>query len=217
MSQASGVAKFSGEAIGSAKADFDEAAAKSHGEQLPLIADDDGDLMPDLSDNDGYVSLPDAGEVLEIQMETGMELHAAITEHRRRKGAGGRKKGSKNRSSEDFQRYLLQFGPQPGVTMMRCLARPVEQLAAELGCSKKEAMQMQIRCDDNLMPYFVGKMPVAIDIRATGDFALEIGDFMGAAIPAVDTGSSELELGFAENEDITEFQELSDDDTVKSE
>lgn len=218
MSQASGVAKFSGEAIDQAKADFNAAADKAQGEQLALPGTDADDQLPDLSDNDGYHGLPDAGEIMAIMAGSpDMSVASAVTEYRRQKGAGGRKKGSTNKRSDDFARYMLQFGPHPGITMQRVQGRSVDQLAAELTCTKREAMQLQIRCASEMLPYFEGKKPVAIDITATGDFTLDIGDFMGAAIPAVEAGSDDLELGFADYEEVQQNQELGDDDQDGSE
>ena len=218
MSQASGVAKFSGEAIDQAKADFEAAADKAQGEQLALPGSDADDQLPDLSDNDDYHGLPDAGEIMAIMADTpGMDVSSAVTEYRRQKGAGGRKKGSQNKRSDDFARYMLQFGPHPGITMQRVQGRAVEQLATELNCSKREAMQLQIRCASEMLPYFEGKKPVAIDIRATGDFTLDIGDFMGGAIAAVDPADDALELGFTKYEETEENQELDDDSGDRSE
>lgn len=169
---------FGGDAVGArasidaARSDFDQAKAASAGEQLPLIPDGDAPELPDLAENDAYVSLPDAAEIVQLQMAMGGDLHRAIVEHRRLKGDGGRKPGSKNRQNLAFQQYLLQFGPQPGVTQMRFLGRSVEQLAGELGCSKLEAAQLQIRCDDNLLPFFASKMPIAVDHRVQGDVTI---------------------------------------------
>lgn len=188
MSSAGEADVFSGDgdggraAIDAARRDFDQARDASA--QLPLIADGDLPAVPDLAESDAYVSLPDAAEILQLQMSNGGDLHKAVQEHRRLKGEGGRKPGSKNRQNRAFQEYLLQFGPQPGVTQMRFLGRPVEQLAAELGCSKLEAAQLQIRCDDNLLPYFASKMPVAVAHRFEGDVTINF--FEGGA--AIDGG-----------------------------
>lgn len=172
-------------AIDAARRQFDQAQADGAAEQLPLIADAELPPVPDLAENDAYVSLPDAAEIVQLQIANGGDLHRAIAEHRRMKGEGGRKAGSKNRQNRAFQEYLLQFGPQPGVTQMRFLGRSAEQLAAELGCSKLEAAQLQIRCDDNLLPYFASKMPVAVAHRFEGDVTI---NFFEGAAGAIDGG-----------------------------
>ncbi|MFN7027850.1 MAG: hypothetical protein ACK4PC_00625 [Sphingopyxis sp.] len=209
-------------AIDAARSDFDQAKASSKGEQLPLLPDGGAPVVPDLAESDAYVSLPDAAEIVQLQLANGGDLHKAIVEHRRLKGAGGRKAGSKNRQNLEFQRYLLQFGPQPGVTQMRFLGRSVEQLAAELGCTKLQAAQLQIRCDDNLLPYFASKMPVAVDVRHRGDVTIEFFDGAAGAIDGGDLVSEGADsdllggLGFAA-EETAENCDFSTDDEGQSE
>ena len=68
---------FGGDAAGArasidaARSDFDQAKAASAGEQLPLIPDGDAPELPDLAENDAYVSLPDAAEIVQLQMAMG--------------------------------------------------------------------------------------------------------------------------------------------------
>lgn len=218
MSQASGLEKISSEAIDAAKADFVDRSAQAQGEQLPLLDVDQGDDLPDLSDDENYHGLPDSGEIMAIMADNpGYGVAEAVIEHRRRTGKGGRKKGSTNKRSDDFARYMLQFGPHPGITMQRIQARPLEILAAELGCSKHQAAQLQIRCADAMMPYFESKKPVGLDIRAVGDFSIEIGDFMGSPVAAVTSDPDSLELGFAEYEETEQNQTDSNGEQEKSE
>lgn len=209
-------------AIDAARRDFDQAQADREAAQLPLIADGDLPPVPDLAESDAYVSLPDAAEILQLQMSNGGDLHRAVQEHRRLKGEGGRKPGSKNRQNRAFQEYLLQFGPQPGVTQMRFLGRPVEQLAAELGCSKLEAAQLQIRCDDNLLPYFASKMPVAVAHRFEGDVTINFFDGAtgtidgGELLPDGADGDLFDGMGFADQE-TADFCASPSDDEGRSE
>lgn len=209
-------------AIDAARREFDQAKDAAKGEQLPLLPEGGAPDLPDLAENDAYVSLPDAAEIVQLQIANGGDLHRAITEHRRLKGEGGRKPGAKNRQNLAFQQYLLQFGPQPGVTQMRFLGRSVEQLAAELGCTKLEAAQLQIRCDDNLLPYFASKMPVAVDMRHSGDVTIEFHEGMAGAIDGGDlvagsAGDDLFEgLGFADQE-TAENRQFSSGDEGRSE
>lgn len=225
MSSAGEAGVFSGEgdggraAIDAARREFDQ--AREDAAQLPLIADGELPPVPDLAESDAYVSLPDAAEILQLQMAMGGDLHRAVQEHRRLKGEGGRKPGSKNRQNRAFQEYLLQFGPQPGVTQMRFLGRPVEQLAAELGCSKLEAAQLQIRCDDNLLPYFASKMPVAVAVRHEGDVTInfiEGGGLIdgGELVPEAGDGDLFGGMGFADDE-TAENRDFSDSAERQSE
>lgn len=208
-------------AIDAARREFDQAQAEREASQLPLIADGELPPVPDLAESDAYVSLPDAAEILQLQMANGGDLHRAITEHRRLKGEGGRKRGSKNRQNRAFQEYLLQFGPQPGVTQMRFLGRPVEQLAAELECTKLEAAQLQIRCDDNLLPYFASKMPVAVAHRFEGDVTINFFDGGGMIdggelLPDGADGDLFGGMAFA-GEEMAENRDFSDGDEGRSE
>ncbi len=226
MSSAGEAGVFSGDgdggraAIDAARREFDQ--AREPAPQLPLIADGDLPPVPDLAESDAYVSLPDAAEILQLQMANGGDLHRAVQEHRRLKGEGGRKPGSKNRQNRAFQEYLLQFGPQPGVTQMRFLGRPVEQLAAELGCSKLEAAQLQIRCDDNLLPYFASKMPVAVAHRFEGDVTINFFDGAtgmidgGELLPESADGDLFGGMGFADQE-TADFCASPSDDEERSE
>lgn len=216
VSRASGSAKISGEAVGGMRDRFEAERAAAAGAQLPLIATDEA--MPDLSEDDRYHGLPDASEITAIQMEIGCDVFEAVREHRRRKGQGGRKKGALNKRSDDFQRYMLQFGPHPGITLMRVQGRPVEVLAAELGCDKATAQQMQIRAAGELMPYFEGKMPMTVNVNASGDFTLTMVDEAGQ--PIMDADFEELPLSFAdagEGEEMADFCGVDDGDTGKSE
>ncbi len=50
----------------------------------------------------------------------------------------------------------------------------MDVLAAELGCTRLEALQLQQRAAAELMPYFEGKMPVTIDMTARSDVHLVV-------------------------------------------
>ena len=135
-------------------------ASGAPAEQLDLLASED-------------CLEPDASEVLAIQRARGGSMKEAVAEWRAQ-GARGRKPGAVNRSTADLARYLGQFGPDPAVKLMRMIARPVDLLAAELGCSLGDAWDRQARVAMDLMPYFHGKKPVAIDMTVKGDFHLAI-------------------------------------------
>jgi hypothetical protein len=155
VSGTAGVEKFSGEAIGQARVAFEAERDAAQGEQVPLPID--------LTDSDDHHSLPDAAEIVALQMELGCDVADAVREHRRR-GRGGRPKGARNKRTDDFARYVLQFGPHPGVTLARIQGRPVEMLAQELRCTLLEAQQLQIRAAAELLPYVESKKPVALDV-----------------------------------------------------
>lgn len=183
MSKASGVGEILGGAVEGDRAAFDQAKAEALGEQQGLPLGLELDDLPDLRDSEDHLALPDASEVVAIQMELGgtATVAQAVAEYRRRAGAGGRKKGSKNRRTDDFSRWLLAHGPHPGLFMMRILGRPVDMLAAELRCDPKEAVDRQIRCAAELLPYFEGKKPVEVNVNGKGGMALYIGGMEGPA------------------------------------
>ncbi|QJQ31814.1 hypothetical protein GV829_04595 [Sphingomonas lacunae] len=163
MSGTGGVEKFSGDAMRELRDEFEAVQAASAGEQVALPID--------LTESDAHHALPDASEIVAIQMELGCDVGEAVREHRRR-GRGGRPKGAKNRRTEEFSRYILQFGPHPGVTLARIQGRPTEVLAKELGCSMEAAMGMQIRAAAELLPYVEGKKPVEVNMHHGGHMSL---------------------------------------------
>lgn len=108
-----------------------------------------------------------------------------------RRGRAGRPKGSRNRRTDDFARYLLGFGQHPAITMMQIQATPPEMLIEASRQPKvhsfrkngkpnmvtermtyAEAQALRVRCAEGLMPYLESKLPVKIDLTANGDFNL---------------------------------------------
>jgi hypothetical protein len=178
VSGAAGVEKILGEAIGKTRADFEAERDAAQGEQVPLPID--------LTDSDDHHSLPDAAEIVALQMELGCDVAHAVREHRRR-GRGGRPKGARNKRTDDFARYMLEFGPHPGIHLMRRIARPVELLAAELGCTLLEAGQMQDKAAADLLPFFESKKPVALDVGGSAAITWNIVQAAGGG-PVTDGG-----------------------------
>lgn len=71
----------------------------------------------------------------------------------------GRPAGSVNKKSKTLQKWLLSLGYQhPAVILAEIAARPVGELAKELGCKKIEAFQEQRKAAAELLPYFEGKI-----------------------------------------------------------
>lgn len=105
----------------------------------------------------------------------------AVLKHARAQKRG-RKKGSRNRRTEDFTRYIMQFGRDPAITLMEIQATPPEVLVersrmidpVKRQMSYADAQQLRTRCAEGLMPYIHGKKPVEIDLTANGDFNLII-------------------------------------------
>lgn len=197
-----------GEILGGAvegdRAAFDQAKAAAAGEQQGLPLGLELDDLPDLRESEEHLGLPDAGEVLAIQAELGegATIGQAVTEYRRRAGAGGRKRGSKNRRTDDFSRWLLSHGPHPGLFLTRVLARPTELLAEELGCKVAEALDRQIRCADILLPFHEGKKPVEVNVNGKGGMALYIGGMEAGAVDGGTLQAEQLSISTERPDDI---------------
>lgn len=211
MSKAGGSAEILGEAAAAHRA----AADAAQGEQLGLELDQaEQQLLEELAEEDDEDQLPfaDAREIAEIQRELDCDVYRAVREHQRRQGKGGRKPGSGNKRNADFRRWLLTMGPHPAAVLARIYGRPTDQLAAQLGCSKTEALDRQIRCADIALPFVEGKMPATMNVNLRGDFALVAGAGTGLFDDIADAEFDELPaLGFAE-----ENQDDSGDDAEAS-
>lgn len=177
MSSTGGAGEFS---VGDALAAEAAAVRASVGEQQQLelgaegraVAEVVGEIDAEVQRAD-LAGLPDAEDVQAIMAELDCDMMAAVREHRRRQGKGGRKKGSINRRNAEFRKLILASGGHPGVFLQRVHDRPVEMLAAELGCTKKEALDRQIRCADILLPFVEGKMPATVNVAVRGDMVLQ--------------------------------------------
>jgi hypothetical protein len=106
-------------------------------EQLPLLPADQLEALPD-----------DA-----------TARRQALTQPRR---GPGRPPGARNRSTEDWRRYLLSKYRSPLEALAEAYSRPVRDLAAELDCKPIEAFAVQMRAAADLAPYLHGKMPVEV-------------------------------------------------------
>ena len=192
MSGTGGVEKFSGDAMRDLRGAMDAERAASDGDQVALPID--------LTDSDEHHALPDAGEIVAIQMELGCDVGEAVREHRLR-GRGGRPKGAKNKRTDDFARYILQFGPHPGVTLARVQGRPTQVLAKELGCTMLEAMQLQIRAASELLPFVEGKKPVDVNLNVGGHMSLTIEEGRSLDGGMIEGQAIEPMLSFADDDE----------------
>lgn len=104
----------------------------------------------------------------------------------------GRPKGAVNKRTAVMRDYLLTRYPHPGEALAQAYSRPVEVLAAELGCSKLEAFQAQVRAAAELLPYIESKMPVAVAVDARGAISLVIHGADGAAGAVIDADGGEM-------------------------
>ncbi len=121
---------------------------------------DAGPLLP-LRDADQLDLLADGGEV---------KIHHVHAAERGR----GRPTGVRNKRTEEVRSYILRRYAHPLEFLAQVWSRPVDMLASELNCTKKEAAFLQVRAAGEGLPYLEGKMPIAIDLTAKGDFNLLI-------------------------------------------
>lgn len=77
----------------------------------------------------------------------------------------GRPRGSRNRRTSELVGFLLSRYTHPLVGLAETYSRPVGVLAAELGCSKLEAFQLQVTAMKELAPYVAQKLPTMIDFK----------------------------------------------------
>jgi hypothetical protein len=162
------------EALRDAKAQF-EAAARVE-EQMSLLDPVTPEEMVEARDELG----PDAGRLSVLK----------LARERRR----GRPKGARNKRTDDFAKYLLQFGRHPAITMMEIQSAQPEILIeaskqekvhsfSKLGeprvvierMTYAEAQSLRLRASEGLMPYFESKKPVAVDVsfNGIGDLVIE--------------------------------------------
>lgn len=117
------------------------------------------------------VQLPliDVGAV-EAERQAGVAIGQAVENVRR----AGRPKGAINKRTGQLRDFILAQYQHPAVALAQAYSRPVDTLAAELGCSKLEAFTVQVRAAGELLPYIESKMPVAVGIDQRGTIQLVI-------------------------------------------
>lgn len=125
-----------------------------------------------------------------------------------REARRGRPKGSKNKRSDDFARYIAQFGQDPAITLMQLQSTPEEvhmersrrqrQKVVGKGDSARvvtiteemtyeAATALRTRCAEALMPFIHSKKPVAVDATIRGVVVHEeIGEIRRARGSVVD-------------------------------
>ncbi|CAD7335179.1 hypothetical protein FIM10_01875 [Sphingomonadales bacterium 56] len=168
MSTESGTGKVAADMLDEAKS-LVEAAQAEEAQQLDLL----GDVTPE-----------DMVEAREALGQNAGKM-AVLREARERKR--GRPKNSRNKRTDDFARYLMQFGQHPAITMMQIQSTPQEVLIEASRQPKvhsfsksgranivtermtyAEATSLRIRCAEALMPYLESKKPVAVDMTFSG-------------------------------------------------
>ncbi|MED5545637.1 MAG: hypothetical protein VYD90_10325 [Pseudomonadota bacterium] len=154
--------------VAEAKALFDQAQAEE--EQLELLDPLTPEEMAEAREKLG----PSAGRLAVLR---------AAREERGR----GRPKGAKNKRTDDFARYISQFGQDPAITLMQIQSTDPEVLIQASEQSKvhsfrkdgtpnivtermtyAEAQALRVRCAEGLMSFIHSKKPVAVDATIRG-------------------------------------------------
>ena len=115
-------------------------------------------------------------EMAEAQEELGRDAgNLTVLRHARAKRRG-RPKGSRNKRTDDFARFILSYGQDPAITLMRIQSTPPEvlvQRSKDLDPVKRQmsygdALGIIVRCAEALQPYVHSKRPVAVDMTFSG-------------------------------------------------
>lgn len=131
-------------------------------------------------------------EMLEARADLGPAAGTFTVLKHAREQKRGRPKGSRNKRSDDFARYILGFGQHPAITMMQIQATPPEVLIEnsrrtvtkvlkggkgqedrlvtfeEVTLTYDGAQSLRLRAAEGLMPFIESKKPVAVDMTFNG-------------------------------------------------
>jgi hypothetical protein len=108
--------------------------------------------------------------------------------------------------------YILSRYTSPLIALAETYARPVQDLAKELGCDKLEAFKLQLVAAKELAPYLHQKLPIAIDTGEKGLIHLTINAGTAAAAQQV-IDDNRLQVKFLDvidQNDIEQNQGLSE-------
>lgn len=107
---------------------------------------------------------------------------------------GGRPAGARNRSTEAWRTWFLSQRRDPALALADIYSMTVEELALRLECDPLDAMKLQMRAAEILMPYLHQKQPLAI--KAEGNLpTLHLHmPYVPAAAGPVSDGAEVLDL-----------------------
>lgn len=171
------------------------------GEKLGLATAVD-DAMDALADRDALSPLVPSEQLdLLAAAEPDADKRAAhearLAVHRR----AGRPKGAKNKSTEEWSKWILSQYQSPLVVLAETYSRPVAELAAELSCDKLDAFKIQQAAAGKLAEYVHQKMPVAIEAKGEGAVPLFFAVGAGMQQAALDGDAGALLVQATQIED----------------
>lgn len=133
----------------------------------------------------------------------------------------GRPAGASNKRTARVREYMLRRYAHPLEFLGQVYSRPVDVLAAELGCEKVTALATQVKAAIEALPYLESKMPVqsqadgkpdvVLVMTAPGEGASTAAAIREQGLDAIDWASANVETQAAD------FTVLSDGRSEKSE
>lgn len=111
--------------------------------------------------------------------------------------------GAWKRDTRAWKEFLLRRYRSPLVGLAEVAARPVAQLATELGCTRLEAFRVQMDALKELAPYLHQKMPTAVAVEGVAVAPLMIGvsqQFFAATGAPRDDEKGPLKIVFAQGD-----------------
>lgn len=123
--------------------------------------------------------------------------------------------GAWKRDTRAWKEFLLRRYRSPLVGLAEVAARPVAQLANELGCTRLEAFRVQMDALKELAPFLHQKMPTAVAVEGGPVVPLMIGvsqQFFGAIGGPQDEAKGPLKIVFDQRDSGDATAELGQDE-----
>lgn len=121
-----------------------------------------------------------------------------------RSARAGRPRGARNKRTREWSEYILARYQSPLEFLAEAYSRPVDVLAAELGCDKLEAFKVQCAAAGKIAEYVHQKQPVAVNLNGNTAGTLVIVQSDPGQLAGTGPASMQLDGEFVE------YQELSD-------
>lgn len=124
----------------------------------------------------------------------------------------GRPKGARNRSTEEWRKYILSKYKSPLVMLCEVYSRPLAELKKEVNCDALDAFKLQLSAAQAAIPYLHQKQPLAIEDNRDSVPVININvSSFDAKILADRSGNIRPELTSVEMVTDAEFAELLDE------
>jgi hypothetical protein len=118
----------------------------------------------------------------------------------------GRPAGSVARATAEWRQLILSRYRSPLIAFAETYSRPVDELAKDLGCTKREAFEIQMKAAAELAPFVHSKMPIAVQgegmpqVGITLAVSAETAAAMGMAGPPVPLPRTVVNQALSEDE-----------------